>query len=327
MLTANCMLAITSAHHVSFNRCFIGNTATFFAAFLGPILAIILFNLVVFIIVMVVLIRHKRKQNMGGVKMQKSKKERGSTIRLMISIFGIMSVFGLTWLFGALTVDKASLAFQIIFVILNSLQGFVIFIFFCVLGRDARELWIETLFCGRYKSSYLHPSSANSSANPNGRKNALLSSNTDSSLPVVEQSTTSETTGGSYAISYAEFSQKPTEKGHVTTIIDENLTPKPTTHTFKGDKDTENHANGTAARQNENGGGHLLENGGEEVHQPTGHVNSEGVALDSEEDDTERSKTAPELRARVKRYSTKTVGKHHVETYELDFDEENTVEV
>ena len=96
----------------------------------------------------------------------------------MISIIGIMFIFGLTWLFGALTVDKASLAFQVLFVIFNSLQGFFIFLIFCVLGRDGREHWLEFLFCGRYKTSNLHQSSANCLADDKDAKNKHMYTNT-----------------------------------------------------------------------------------------------------------------------------------------------------
>ena len=334
------------------NSCFIGNTATFFAAFLAPILAIILFNFVIFFFVVAVLIRHKHRSNIGGVKTKKAK-NRGSTIRLMISIIGIMSIFGLTWVFGALTVDKASLAFQIIFVILNSLQGFIIFLFFCVFGREGRELWIETLLCGRYKSSFLHPSSATSTGNKGGRKisNALLSSNTGSLGPAIEKSVTSETTGGSYVINYVEFSQVEKQdlseengKAHVTTVIDSTSTPETTMLTFKGEEKTveEKHENGTSLQ---NGSGYSLENDGKSVQQ-NGHVDKhskdndrsnghaggaeEHVASDSEGEEEEgdtRSETPTDLRARIKRYSTKKEGRHHVETYEVDFDEEKTAEV
>ena len=282
----NCIIIHHNTYHYcsfSCNRCFIGNTATFFAAFLAPILAIIVFNSVVFIIVIVVLIRHKRRSNVniGDVKKNKSK-ERASTIRLMISLIGIMSLFGLSWVFGALTVDRASLAFQIIFVLLNSLQGFFIFLFFCVLGRDSRELWLELLFCGRYKSSHLHPSSGPaSSGNTNGKSgNILLSANTSStSAPTLEKSFVSET-GGQH---FADFSTKTDLTAtngdtHISTDLDNEYTPEPTAVTFKG--------------------------------------------VDENKDDTVDSDTRQGLKARIKRYSTKKEFRHHVETYEVDFDED-----
>ena len=125
----------------------------FFGAFLGPILAVLLFNLIIFVMVVTVLLRHTRN-TMGRMKEQMNRK---TTIRLLISITGIVFLFGLTWVFGALTISDASLPFQIIFVVSNGFQGFFIFLFFCVFSKDARELWVEFLTCGRYKS-VSHPS-------------------------------------------------------------------------------------------------------------------------------------------------------------------------
>ena len=62
---------------------------------------------------------------------------------------GVMTLFGLMWVFGALTVREASTAFQILFAIFNSLQGFFIFLFFCVFGKEGRELWHQVLCCGK----------------------------------------------------------------------------------------------------------------------------------------------------------------------------------
>ena len=117
-----------------------------FGAFLGPILAILLFNSVIFALVIRVLILHSLKKQ-HGKKMDKKNAE--NVKRLLISIFGIMFLFGLTWVFGALTISDASTAFQFLFAIFNSLQGFFIFVFFCVLGKEARELWLQFLCRGR----------------------------------------------------------------------------------------------------------------------------------------------------------------------------------
>ncbi len=72
-------------------------------------------------------------------------------------------MFGLSWLFGALTIAEASIVFQWLFVIFNSLQGFFLFIFFCVIGKDARDEWIQLFTCGRKnntrRSTYSGPAS------------------------------------------------------------------------------------------------------------------------------------------------------------------------
>lgn len=138
-----------------FPSCFLSNTVVFFVAFLGPIFAIIIFNIVVFIVVIVILIKHTR-----GAMARKNESLNSSTlIRLMMSVAGVMFLFGLSWLFGALTitVQGLRLTFQILFTVFTSLQGFFIFLFFCVFSKEARELWKERLSCGRYKSAFLNP--------------------------------------------------------------------------------------------------------------------------------------------------------------------------
>ena len=139
--------------------CFISDPAVFFGAFLGPIFAILIINVVIFVLVTRVIIRHTRsKLDRANEQMKKR-----TAIRLIIGIAGIMLLFGLTWLFGALTVTgfgsaTASTAFQVLFVICNAFQGFFIFLFFCVFNKDARDLWIKLLSCGHYKSKQLHSS-------------------------------------------------------------------------------------------------------------------------------------------------------------------------
>lgn len=65
-------------------------------------------------------------------------------IFLMVRIGGVMSLFGLSWLFAILTVVSVTglqETFQILFTIFNSFQGCFIFIFLCVLDKNVRKLW------------------------------------------------------------------------------------------------------------------------------------------------------------------------------------------
>ncbi len=97
------------------------------------------FNVIVFVSVVFVLIRHVR-----GTKSQlKQTMGYGKILRLMFSIGGVMALFGLTWLFAILTISVPGLreTFQMLFTIFNSFQGFFIFLFFCVLNKEARESW------------------------------------------------------------------------------------------------------------------------------------------------------------------------------------------
>ena len=127
--------------------CFISDIRVFFGAFLGPILALVLFNLVVFVLVLRVLIKHTCRK---VADLEKKKKAQG-TIKTFISIISISFMFGLQWVFGAFTIEEASVVFQWLFVVLSTLQGFFLFLFFCVFTEEAREEWLNLFSCGRRK--------------------------------------------------------------------------------------------------------------------------------------------------------------------------------
>ena len=76
------------------------------------------------------------------------KKKAQATFKTLLSVVSIMFLFGLQWLFGAFTIAEASIVFQWLFVILSTLQGFFLFVFFCVLSQDAREEWLNLMSLG-----------------------------------------------------------------------------------------------------------------------------------------------------------------------------------
>lgn len=104
--------------------------------------------------VTVVLVKHTRKKL---AKDNKKKKEViQGTIKAIISIVSVMVMFGLSWLFGALSISDGAIFFQWPFVIFNTLQGFILFLFSCVIGKDARDEWIALFSCNRNKKKRRH---------------------------------------------------------------------------------------------------------------------------------------------------------------------------
>ena len=85
------------------------------------------------------------------------------TCKLILSLSGIMTLLGLTWVLsiftsvGTSTNRDASFALQFLFVFFNSLQGFFLFVFFVILSADARNAWLSVL-CPCIKSSEPHTS-------------------------------------------------------------------------------------------------------------------------------------------------------------------------
>ena len=103
-----------------------------------PILLVLVFNTIIFIIVISVLVRH-------AIRRSNQLQKKIDIIQMMANITGVVFLFGLTWIFGAFTILKADQAFQLIFTVTNSFQGFLIFIFFCVLNNDIRLVWAKKL--------------------------------------------------------------------------------------------------------------------------------------------------------------------------------------
>jgi hypothetical protein len=100
------------------------------------------FNLVLFIWVIVVMVQHIRRKTVHT----KNKLAIGprKVIEIIIRLSGVMFLFGLTWLFAILTVISVPgvrETFQILFTVSNSFQGAFIFLFFCLLNQEARESW------------------------------------------------------------------------------------------------------------------------------------------------------------------------------------------
>ena len=62
---------------------------------------------------------------------------------------------GLTWMSGLLAVGDAKLLFQYLFCIFNSLQGFMIFLFYCVFSAEVRAKYRARFFNSPSKRSKL----------------------------------------------------------------------------------------------------------------------------------------------------------------------------
>lgn len=126
--------------------CRIGDTA-FFAAFAAPVAFVMFVNTITFFLIMYKLATRPpnttdpSSSSEGVVKVKRA--------------FGILILVGITWVFGFFAIADARLVFHYLFAVCNSLQGFAIFVFYCVIQRKVRECWKALLTCdlGRLKKS------------------------------------------------------------------------------------------------------------------------------------------------------------------------------
>lgn len=65
--------------------------------------------------------------------------------------FTVMVLLGVTWVFGPIAIKESKLVFYYLFTILNSLQGFLIFVFRCLFNTEVRSAWVMLIKTGKFK--------------------------------------------------------------------------------------------------------------------------------------------------------------------------------
>ncbi|XP_052240341.1 adhesion G-protein coupled receptor G6-like isoform X2 [Dreissena polymorpha] len=126
----------------------------FYAAFLAPVCLVFVLNVITYVLVM--------KQIFRRSSSKLTKTEHSKTGARLRGAASLLVLLGLTWSFAILAIGDAGIAFLYLFVICNSLQGFFIFMFFCILKEDVRKAIKSVLPC--LKSPYQTTSSTNDSS-------------------------------------------------------------------------------------------------------------------------------------------------------------------
>ncbi|KAL8581715.1 hypothetical protein ACOMHN_043133 [Nucella lapillus] len=99
-------------------------------AFVGPALAALLANFVFVALVIRALLS-------TTAMITKANRERAKSVVRAICV--MTPILGLAWIFGVMAVNHDTVLFQVLFVVFNSLQGLMIFIFHCLLSKQVRE--------------------------------------------------------------------------------------------------------------------------------------------------------------------------------------------
>ena len=156
--------------------CFLSHIGALVGAFLAPIFIIMVANVIFFIWVIVVVIRHTKET----AKRRKQTITNKQILRILFSISGVLFLFGLTWLFFVITISISGPT--LVFTIFNSLQGFFVFVF--IIFTEGFSYW-KTAFlsCKKHKSK----SSQLSVPTTNKIINTMKSGTTPSSLPRQEK--------------------------------------------------------------------------------------------------------------------------------------------
>ena len=121
-----------------FSSCFIRIGYTFYFTHLLLLALVVVVNAIIFALVMHRLTYGRKTRSLARDKREEMSKRVHNAI-------AITFLLGLTWAFGLLSLihEDSSFAFQVLFSIFNSLQGFVIFVMFCVRQSDVVAVWRE----------------------------------------------------------------------------------------------------------------------------------------------------------------------------------------
>ncbi|PNF40244.1 hypothetical protein B7P43_G07072 [Cryptotermes secundus] len=158
----------------------------FIFSFVGPVIAVILANLVFLSMAIYMMCRHAN----ASASMKSKEHSRLASARAWLrGAIVLVFLLGLTWTFGLLYLNEESLIMAYIFTVLNSLQGLFIFVFHCVQNEKVRKeyrkfirrhSWLpKCLRCSKHSNGKERRSSLY--AGSNGNPSAPNSHSTDSS--------------------------------------------------------------------------------------------------------------------------------------------------
>lgn len=124
------------------NFCWISTDHFLIWIFVGPALLVLTINTVI----LIATLNASHKMRINEMEFNKLRKVARLTLLLM-------PVFGLSWVFGVLAVNKELLIFQYIFTGLNSFQGVFLFVCYCLMNSEVRREYDRVKRKSTYSSS------------------------------------------------------------------------------------------------------------------------------------------------------------------------------
>ena len=117
----------------------------------------VIFNTIAFVLVIRVILKHRNTH-------PHLKSNRSRLAKTIVIVFCMMSMFGLFWLIGAATAYQATVFFEYPFIILNTSQGLLLFVFIVLM--NGRDEWMSFLTCPtRRKPPVLTKNTKNTTSN------------------------------------------------------------------------------------------------------------------------------------------------------------------
>lgn len=150
--------------------CWVTSKEVLFVTVMGFIFLILLANLSVFV---VVLIQIKR------MRINKPSANTRTIVTDLRAAASLTVLLGLTWSLGFLSFGPGRVAMMYLFCILNTMQGFFVFLFHCLMKDNVRKQWRTHLCCGRFRLSHYSEWSNTVTGGYQGKKRHLVNMDSD----------------------------------------------------------------------------------------------------------------------------------------------------
>ncbi|KAL6117451.1 adgrg4 [Pungitius sinensis] len=169
--------------------CWLQDDIFFYVTVVAFLLLILMCNAFVFVVVLI---------QIRQMRANKQSTSRLSSLHDLRAVVSLTVLLGLTWSMGFFSFGPGKVFMMYLFSIFNSLQGFFVFLFHCLMKENVRKQWRIFLCCGRFRPSEY--SNWSRSATAGGKKNHLVNcdsgaSDNTSSVRKVSDSSTGSTPG------------------------------------------------------------------------------------------------------------------------------------
>ncbi|XP_019718863.1 adhesion G-protein coupled receptor G4 isoform X2 [Hippocampus comes] len=132
--------AVAAKSKITNEFCWLQNDIFFYVTVAAFVLLVLLCNATIFVVVLIQI--RKTAAN------KKASTSSRSTMQDLRAVASLTVLLGLTWLVGFLTFGKGKVAMMYLFTIFNTLQGFFVFLFHCLMKENVRKQWRIHLCCG-----------------------------------------------------------------------------------------------------------------------------------------------------------------------------------
>ncbi|XP_031718799.1 adhesion G-protein coupled receptor G2-like [Anarrhichthys ocellatus] len=147
--------------------CWLQIDVFFYVTVVAFVLLIVLCNTFVFIVVLIQI-----------RQMSSNKHSTNSRISLhdLRAVASLTVLLGLTWSMGFFSFGPGKVVLMYLFTIFNTLQGFFVFFFHCLMKENVRKQWRMHLCCGRFRLSDYSDGSRSMTMGGRCKKNHLINS-------------------------------------------------------------------------------------------------------------------------------------------------------